>query len=94
MSDSNDEQHELHRELASHSDRFLAKTAELGEVESMTPEELIASPRFQEFARRAKGVADDGYKIADAQRAIGEETNSTDVSINDVPREQGPTVDR
>jgi hypothetical protein len=89
MSANNDEQRELQHELATHSDRFLQKNAELDALERADREQPIGTPQFERRAAETLKAADELRKIADAQRAIGEEADSADVSINDVSANRG-----
>ncbi|HEV7810553.1 MAG TPA: hypothetical protein VGO64_08135 [Candidatus Limnocylindrales bacterium] len=80
MSDPN---HELPHE----SDRLLRKVRELGELEMEKRTEQISSPRFHELARDVTQKSREIMYRAVEEEQVGNESHSTDESIDDVAAE-------
>ena len=84
MSDADPEQARRQKDLRDHSDRLLETVRKVGRLEAADRTQAIGSSQFDATARDVRIAADKLRQIAEAQEVIGDETETTDVSINDM----------
>ena len=90
MSEPDPEQARRQKDLRDHSDRLLETVERIGRLERIDRTAAIGSSDFDATARDVRMAADKLRAIAEAQETIGNETDTTDVSIDDV----APTNDQ